>query len=136
MNAAAWFQLLADAVLVAHTGVVVFVVFGFVIVVLGNLARWRWVNNLWFRLCHLAAIGVVVAGSWLDLVCPLTDLEMWLRRQAGQTACAGSFIQYWLQRILYYEAPGWVFTTVYTAFGLLVLASWFLFPPRRRRDTA
>jgi LPXTG-motif cell wall-anchored protein len=29
-----------------------------------------------------------------------------------------------------------VFTTVYTAFGLLVLATWFLFPPRRRRDGA
>ncbi len=136
MSTAAWYQLLADAVLVVHTGVVAFVVFGLVIIVIGNLARWRWVNNLRFRLCHLAAIGYVVAGSWLGLVCPLTDLEMWLRRQAGQTAYAGSFIQYWLQRILYYEAPAWVFTTAYTAFGLLVLASWFLFPPRRRRGTA
>ncbi|MCC6715240.1 MAG: DUF2784 domain-containing protein [Gammaproteobacteria bacterium] len=136
MSTAAWYQLLADAVLVVHTGVVAFVVFGLVIIVIGNLARWRWVNNLWFRLCHLAAIAFVVAASCLGLVCPLTDLEMWLRRQTGQTAYAGSFIQYWLQRILYYEAPAWVFTTVYTAFGLLVLASWLLFPPRRRRDAA
>jgi hypothetical protein len=136
MSRAAWCQALADAVLVLHTGIVAFVVLGFALIIAGNLARWRWVNNLWFRLSHLAAIGFVVAGSWLDLVCPLTDLEMWLRRQAGQTGYGGGFIQYWLQRILYYEAPGWVFTTVYTAFGLLVLATWFLFPPRRRRDGA
>ncbi len=134
MTKAAWYQALADAVLVLHTAVVAFVVFGFALIIAGNLARWRWVNNLWFRLCHLAAIGFVVAGSWLDLVCPLTDLEMWLRRQAGQTAYGGGFIQYWLQRILYYEAPGWVFTAVYTSFGLLVLATWYFFPPRRRHD--
>lgn len=132
----AWYRVLADAVLIAHTGVVVFVVLGFLTIVIGNLARWSWVNHPWFRLCHLAAIGFVVAWSCLDLVCPLTDLEMWLRRQAGQAAYRGGFVEHWLHRILYYEAPGWVFTAVYTAFGLLVLATWFLFPPHRRREDA
>ena len=52
-------------------------------IVLGNLRGWRYVNAWWFRLSHLATIGVVVAQSWLGMVCPLTTLELWLRAQAG-----------------------------------------------------
>ena len=73
------FQLLADAVLVVHFGVVLFVVGGLVVVLAGNWLRWRWVNHLWFRLAHLAAIAVVVIQAWLGQYCPLTTLESWLR---------------------------------------------------------
>ena len=69
------YQFLADAVLVLHFGIVVFVVGGLVLVVAGNALRWRWVNAFGFRLAHLAAIAVVVAQSWLGEVCPLTTLE-------------------------------------------------------------
>ncbi|SFR76066.1 Protein of Unknown function [Marinobacter daqiaonensis] len=125
-------QLLADAVLTVHLGVVIFVVFGLGVILVGNLRHWRWVNHLWFRLLHLAAIGVVVAQAWLGVICPLTTLEMWLRGRAGKAGYEGGFIQHWMQELLYYEAPPWVFIVLYTGFGLLVLASWWWFPPRRR----
>lgn len=125
------YALLADAVLVLHFGVVVFVIGGLVCVVVGNTLHWRWVNRLWFRLAHLAAIGVVVAQSWLGQLCPLTTLESWLRRQSGQAGYRASFIEHWLQRVLFYEAPFWVFTLVYTVFGLLVIGAWWYFPPGR-----
>ena len=64
--------LFADAVLVLHFLFIVFVVGGLVLVVVGNLRSWRWVNTWWFRLAHLAAIGVVVAEAWLGVMCPLT----------------------------------------------------------------
>jgi hypothetical protein len=35
---------------------------------------------------------------------------------------------------MFYEAPAWVFTVAYTAFGLLVVVAWWYFPPRRRKD--
>ena len=80
----AWpYALLADAVLVLHTGIVLFVVGGLLLVVLGNWRGWPWVNRPWFRLAHLAAITAVVAESWLGLTCPLTTLEWWLRARAG-----------------------------------------------------
>jgi Protein of Unknown function (DUF2784) len=126
------FQLLADAVLLLHFCLVVFVVGGLVLVVAGNLARWRWVNHIGFRLAHLAAIAIVAAQSWFGVTCPLTTLESWLRMRAGSAAYAGSFIEHWVQQILFYEAPTWVFTTAYTGFGLLVAAAWWRFPPRRR----
>jgi hypothetical protein len=124
---------LADAVLVLHVGFVVFVVVGLVLVVVGNLLGWRWVNGIGFRVAHLAAIGVVVAESWLGVMCPLTTLESWLRARAGAASYAGDFIAHWLQRLLFWNAPAWVFTIAYTLFGLAVAATWWRFPPRSRR---
>ena len=121
---------LADAVLALHVAVVLFVVGGLVLVVAGNLRGWPWVNRLWFRLLHLGAIGYVAAQAWLGVTCPLTTLEAWLRREAGQPAYSTSFIGHWLQRLLYYSAPDWVFTLAYTLFGLVVAAVWWRWPPR------
>lgn len=127
------YQSLADGVLALHVAIVVFVIGGLVLVVAGNLRQWEWVNRLWFRVAHLAAIAVVVAESWFGMVCPLTTWEMWLRAKAGASTYAGSFIEHWLQRLLYYDAPEWVFTLGYSLFGLLVAATWWYFPPTPRR---
>ncbi|HEX6363357.1 MAG TPA: DUF2784 domain-containing protein [Albitalea sp.] len=126
------YQALADLVLALHLGVVLFVVGGLAAIVVGNLRGWGWANAWWFRLAHVAAIGFVVAEAWLGLVCPLTTLEMWLREQARVTTYEGSFIEHWLQRVLFYEGEPWMFTVAYTAFGLAVVAAWWRFPPRRR----
>lgn len=102
---------------------------GLFAVFIGNFCRWRWVNTLWFRIAHTAAIGIVVVEVWLGVICPLTTLEMWLREKAGETTYSGGFIAYWLQWLLYYDAPSWVFAAGYTLFGLLVAAAWYCFPP-------
>ncbi|MBE7419190.1 MAG: DUF2784 domain-containing protein [Ideonella sp.] len=125
------YQILADAVLVVHFGVVLFVAGGLVVVVAGNRLRWRWVNRWWFRAAHLAAIAVIVVQAWLGQYCPLTTLESWLRVQAGGAGYARSFIEHWLRSLIYYEAPLWVFTVAYTAFAVLVLLVWWRFPPSR-----
>jgi hypothetical protein len=127
------YRLLADAVLVLHAAFVAFVVLGLVAIIAGNLRRWAWVNQLGFRVGHLAAIAVVVAQTWLEILCPLTGLEMWLRARAGEDTYAGGFIQHWLQAVLYYDAPAWVFAAAYTLFGLAVAACWWYFPPMSRR---
>jgi Protein of Unknown function (DUF2784) len=127
------YRWLADAVLALHVGVVLFVVGGLLLIVLGHWRGWSWVSALWFRLAHLAAIGIVVAQAWLGLVCPLTTLEMWLRARAGDAVHGSGFIEHWLQRLLYYDAPAWVFVTAYSLFGLAVVASWWFFPPRKSR---
>lgn len=126
------YQFLADAVLVFHFGLVVFIVAGLAIIVFGHRCGWRWIDGWGFRVAHLVAIGVVVVQSWSGRVCPLTTLEAWLRTRAGQQPYAGSFVEHWVQRILFYDAPGWVFVLTYTVFGLLVLAAWWRYPPHRR----
>jgi polyferredoxin len=133
------FLLLADAVLALHFAIVAFVVGGLVFIIVGNVMRWRWVNALWFRLAHVAAIAIVAAEAWLGIACPLTTLEWWLRTQSGVTtglAYRDSFVGYWLHRVLFYSAPSWVFVLAYSVFGLMVVAAWFFFPPHSNRRSA
>ena len=124
------YALLADGILILYVAFVVFVVGGLGVIIAGNLRDWGWVNGLGFRVAHLAAIAVVTAEAWLGARCPLTALELWLRARAGEAVHGGGFIQYWLQRLLYYDAPPWVFIAAYSLFALAVVAAWWRFPPR------
>jgi len=126
MNAAGLYSFLADAILVIHFAFVVFVVFGFMLIVLGLLARWSWVHNRKFRITHLGAILVVVLQAWLGQLCPLTTWENELRRLAGQSGYEESFVEHWLHEVLFYRAEPWIFTAAYTCFGVLVVLVWFL----------
>lgn len=128
---AATSRVLADAVLLLHAAIVLFVVGGLVVIAIGQRTRWPWVNRWWFRVAHLGAIAIVVAESWFGLTCPLTTLESWLRARAGGPSYAQGFVEHWVQRLLYYDAPPWVFALAYTAFALGVAAAWWRWPPRR-----
>jgi hypothetical protein len=129
-------QGLADAILALHVGVVLFVIFGQVAILIGAWRHWDWIRNFAFRLSHLLLMVFIAAQSWLGQLCPLTVWEMQLREIAGQDTYRVSFIEYWLSRLIFFEAPWWVFVAVYTAFAGLIVASWFLIPPRRRRGKA
>jgi uncharacterized protein DUF2784 len=123
-------EYLADIILLLHAGFIAFVVFGLLLILLGGVLHWRWVRNRWFRGAHFTAIALVVLQAWFGIVCPLTTLESHLRRQAGQPVYELGFIADHVRRLIFFEAPGWVFSLCYTAFGLLVLAGLWLVPPK------
>ena len=125
------YLIVADAILVTHVLFVCFVVLGLMLIFIGKWRAWQWVHHFWFRVTHLFAIAIVVLQSWLGAICPLTIWEMELRVLAGERVYTGSFIAHWLGELLYYRAPDWVFILLYSAFGSLVLASWFWVRPRR-----
>ena len=131
---ASFYLAAADAVLLLHVLFVVFVITGLILILAGRFLDWQWIRNPWFRIAHLAAIGVVVLQSWFGAICPLTTLEMALRRRAGEAVYPGTFISHWLESILYYRAPAWVFAVCYTGFGALVVLSWFWVRPRPLRE--
>lgn len=122
--------LLADLILVFHFAFVLFVVGGLLMIWTGAAAGWRWVRNPVFRVAHLAAILAVAAEAVAGVVCPLTIWEDSLRGVATET----SFVARWIHRVLYWNLPAWVFTTVYIAFALLVAATlWWVRPQWRVR---
>lgn len=131
MSTESLYLLAADAILVSHVLLVAFIVVGLVLTYIGKWLSWAWVRNYWFRLLHLAAIMIVVLQSWAGVVCPLTTWETEMRELAGSEGYEGSFIQHWLQSMLYFEAPAWVFIVAYTVFAGMVVASWFAVPPKR-----
>jgi Protein of Unknown function (DUF2784) len=117
----------ADLVALIHAGYIAFVVVGFVAIVVGWAARWHWVRNLYFRAVHLAMILFVCCEAIMGTTCPLTLWENALRIRGGESGSSRDFIGYWLDRLIFYNAPAWVFTSAYLAFGALVLLTlWFV----------
>jgi polyferredoxin len=136
MTQARLYTLLADLTVVMHAGFVLFVVGGQLAILAGWARRWRWTRDPVFRVAHLIAIGFVVLEAWCGIVCPLTVLEKALRGLAGVPVYEGSFIGYWVHRLLFYQGPGWVFTLVHSLFGAAVVVSFVAYPPRWRRRGA
>lgn len=122
---------LADAILVLHACIVAFVVLGTVLILVGGWRHWRWVHDFRWRLAHLLLMVFVALQAWLGELCPLTVWEQALRRRAGQVVHDQSFIEHWLSRLIFFEAPWWAFVAAYTGFAMLVLVAWVTVPPRR-----
>jgi len=87
------YGLLADAVLVAHLGFVLFVVFGGLLVL-------KWRKTAWL---HVPAAAWGVAIEYAGWICPLTPLENELRARAGQSGYEGDFIARYLLPVIYPE---------------------------------
>ncbi|APW61069.1 DUF2784 domain-containing protein [Paludisphaera borealis] len=126
--------MLADLIVVIHFALMAFIVFGLLVVLLGVVFRWAWVRNIWFRAIHLFVILVIVGEALAGVRCPLTVWEHDLRVRAGQTTFEGDFIAHWVHRLMFFRAEPWVFTVAYITFGLVVLATFLLAPPRFKRD--
>src|SRR5262249_31586971 len=125
-----WARVLADVIVIFHVCYVAFVVLGLVAILAGIVFRWGWVRNPWFRGIHLLMIGIVVGESLAGIPCPLTVWEKQLRVNAGQATYPGDFLGYWAHQVLFYRAEPWVFTVIYSLFGLAVVAAFVVAPPR------
>jgi hypothetical protein len=119
--------LLADALLVVHFLVAGFIVGGLILVWIGAAAGWTWIRDPWFRYAHLAAIVFVAAETLLGQACPLTLWEDALRGGARPE----SFVGRWVYRLLYYDAPEWLFAPLYAAWAAASLLTLRLVPPRK-----
>lgn len=86
-----WPRIAADAVTLVHLAFIVFVLAG------GLLAWWR--PRL--ALLHLPALAWGVGIELTGAICPLTPLELHLRRAAGGTGYEGSFVEHYLVPLIY-----------------------------------
>ena len=85
------YRLAADAVLAAHLAFVLFLVCGGLLVL--RTPRLAWL--------HLPAVAW---GAYVELsgsICPLTPLEVTLRRGAGEAGYGGDFIEHYLAALIY-----------------------------------
>jgi hypothetical protein len=103
------------------------------LVFLGKTLTWQWVRTYWLRLAHLVGICIVVAQSWAGIICPMTTLEMWLREKGELKTYSESFIEHWLQQLIYWNFPAWVFIAIYSLFALLVISTWYVVPPHKNK---
>ncbi len=123
----------ADLVVAIHVTYIAIVLLGFAAILAGAAARWQWVRNPYFRVAHLAMVLVVCVEAAVGSTCPLTSLESALRLKGGEAGYPRDFIGYWLDRLIFYDAPAWVFLVVYFTFGMLVLLTFWIVPVRLRK---
>lgn len=79
MDAAIWGRrdvntdlLLAQGILAVHLVIILFNVFGLVVIPLGAWQHWHWVRIFWWRALHLIALFVVALQAVLGRACFLT----------------------------------------------------------------
>jgi hypothetical protein len=85
------YRLAADAVLLGHLGFVLFVV-------LGGFLALRWPKLAWAHVPAAVWGAVVEFTGW---ICPLTPLEVALRRAAGEAGYTGGFVEHYVLAALY-----------------------------------
>ena len=124
------YALLADLIVAIHIAYVVYVVGGLVAILIGAWRGRKWIRNPWFRVTHLLAILIVVMETFLKLNCPLTTWEDQARAAAQQPADGSAFMDRLLSFILIGTAPRWLINGAYLVFGIAIVATFFLAPPR------
>jgi Protein of Unknown function (DUF2784). len=114
---------LADATMVLHFTFLVYVV-------VGGFLAWRWP---WTIVTHLAAAtwGVLIIAR--NLTCPLTPLEDYFRKRAGEEGLSGGFIDTYLTGVVYPEEH---VDVVRALVAIVVAVSWAGLVVRRRRQRA
>jgi len=100
----------ADLLVLAHLGFILFVV-------LGGFLAVRWPRLMWVHLP--AACWAVLIELSGRLICPLTPLELALRRAAGVAGYEGGFVEHYILPLVY---PPGLTRGIQILLGVLVLA--------------
>lgn len=85
------YSVAANLILLVHFAFVLFVV-------LGGFLAWRWRRLAYFHI-PVAIYGIII--EVVGFVCPLTPLEVWLRRQGGGAGYESGFIEHYITAALY-----------------------------------
>ena len=119
--------LVGQSILVVHLAVIVFNVAGLIAIPLGAALGWRWVRVRWWRLLHIASWTVVALQAVLGRACFLT---LWQDELTGAGA-QPPLIERWVNRLIYWPLPIWMFGAIYLVLFAAVIAMWRLVPARQ-----
>ena len=123
---------MADVILVVHFLWAAWMIFGFLLALLG----FRW-NRLWgwrtFRWAHILGLAATATTPfWASGICPLTEWEWQLRPASSQQAMDNgneSFIIQWISDTLFLDVEPIILSLVTGAVALITLIIFILRPP-------
>jgi len=118
----------AEAVLAAHVAIILFNLFGLVAVPIGAWRGWAFVRVRWWRVLHLVLLAAVAAQALFGRACILT---LWQSELAGAPGRPRPLLAGWVESVIYWRLPIWVFATLYAAIFVYAVALFALVPPRR-----
>jgi hypothetical protein len=118
----------AGLVLGVHLAAIGFNLFGLVAIPVGAWLGWAFVRGRAFRLTHLASMAVVALQAAAGRACFLT---LW-QDELGGLGQGQPLIMRWVNGLIYWPLPMWVFTAIYLAAFAYVVALLWLVPVRPR----
>ena len=122
-----FYSLAADLVVLLHFAFVIFVIAGALLVI----------RQRWLALIHLPAVIWAVLLEFRGWLCPLTPLENWLRRTAGEAGYEGGFVHQYLLPVLYpagLDAPTQVVIGSFVIVVNVALYGWILINRHRHKQ--
>lgn len=102
------YSLLADLLLLTHFAFIIFVL-------LGGLLMLKWPQVAWL---HIPAALWGVLTELLSLPCPLTPMEKYFQRLAGDAPYEGDFIAHYLLPVIY---PAALTPNIQILLGIIVI---------------
>src|SRR5271157_5627746 len=103
---------LATALLSAHVAIILFNLVGLIVVPIGAARGWHFVHIAWWRLLHAVLLAAVAGQALAGRACILT---LWEADFAGTGASPTPLIMSWVDRLIYWGLPLWVFAVLYAA---------------------
>lgn len=121
------YRIIGDAAMLFHFAFILYIA-------IGGFIAWKWPRTIW---AHLAVAIYGLSISIFAWTCPLTHIENWGRRNAGQAGLAEEgFIDHYLTGVIY---PADNLREVQIGVGVIVVLSWtglaLLTRHRRNRQT-
>ena len=120
--------ILARLVLAVHIAIILFNVLGLIVIPLGAWRHWRFVRAFSWRALHVAILAVVALQAVLGRTCFLTLWQSALREPGG-TGSPAPLIESWVNRLIFWPLPLWLFAALYVAVWLYTLLLWHLVSP-------
>jgi hypothetical protein len=119
---------MVQAVLAVHVTVILFNVFGLVAVPIGAICNWRFVHIRWWRVLYLLSLAAVAAQALAGRACFLT---IWQNDLTASAQPATPLIVRWIDLLVYWRLPIWMFAALYVLVFAYALA--LLWLVRRQR---
>ncbi len=115
-----FYRITTDIIVAVHLLWILFIIFG-------AIPGRRWLT---VRLLHLASLIFSILLQSFSWLCPLTHLEVWLRRQQQDaTGYSGSFIAHYLEKLIYLDVSA---SYIFIGTVVVIIFSFLLYQPWRR----
>jgi hypothetical protein len=121
---------LAELILAVHFAVIAFNLFGLFAIPLGAWRGWSWVRAPLWRWLHIGSLAVVALQALAGRACFLT---IWQDALGGRPE-GEPMIMRFVNGLIFWPLPAWVFTTIYVAVLAYALALLRWAPPRPWRQ--
>ena len=125
---ATFYLVLADAVLLLHLCVILFNIFGIIVVPLGAWRGWKFVRVFWWRALHVGVLAVVALQAVMGRLCFLTIWHADLAQLADGRTSNMPGIAAFISRLIFWPLPAWAFVVLYIAVCIYTFALWRLVP--------